>query len=450
MAMVQAVSYNFSTVENPLSDGGAFSTVADANFTGSLKAIAGNLCEPVAVATACASVYSAAIAAPGGTWPADQYTEVTLTTFNGGGVASFVYLFVRQGSAASGTQYLFSMGGVATTFSLFAVVSGTVHTLVSATSITAAQGDVWRLSITGNVLSWSRNGTVIGTFTDTNNFVASGSPAFGLQATATSIADAQTALWAAGANQAATPTFSPNGGSFGPTQTVTISSATPGGTIYYTTDGSTPTHSSSSISNGGTISVAATATVKAIESVANFLDSAVGSASFTINGAVTTSTFSPVAGSYTSAQSVTLLNADSALTGFAQYYTTDGSTPTTGSTLYSSPISVSVSQTIKVLATATNYSNSSVASASYVIGTVGSHYSVPDARNYGNFPNLSTNVNGTLTYTVPKVYSLKYWFDVLFNRTQPLPEDCRAAGAPVASGTYPQNSRAPGVNGPNN
>jgi hypothetical protein len=78
------------------------------------------------------------------------------------------------------------------------------------------------------------------------------------------------------------------------------------------------------------------------------------------------------------------------------------------------------------------------------------HYSVPDARNYGNFPNLSTNVNGTLTYTVPAEYSLKYWFDILFNRTQPLPEDCRAAGAPVASGTYPQNSRAPGVNGPNN
>jgi len=59
-------------------------------------------------------------------------------------------------------------------------------------------------------------------------------------------------------------------------------------------------------------------------------------------------------------------------------------------------------------------------------------------------------VNGTLTYTVPAEYSLKYWFDILFNRTQPLPEDCRAAGAPVASGTYPQNSRAPGVNGPNN
>jgi hypothetical protein len=79
-----------------------------------------------------------------------------------------------------------------------------------------------------------------------------------------------------------------------------------------------------------------------------------------------------------------------------------------------------------------------------------SHYSVPDARNYGNFPNDAINVNGTLIYTVPAEYSLQWWFDIFFSRTQPLPEDCRAAGAPAACGTYPQNSRAPGVNGPGN
>ena len=78
------------------------------------------------------------------------------------------------------------------------------------------------------------------------------------------------------------------------------------------------------------------------------------------------------------------------------------------------------------------------------------HYSVPDARNYGNFPNLSTNVNGTLTYTVPAEYSLQYWFDILFNRTQPLPEDSRAAGKPVASRNISAEYRAPGVNGPGN
>lgn len=74
-------------------------------------------------------------------------------------------------------------------------------------------------------------------------------------------------------------------------------------------------------------------------------------------------------------------------------------------------------------------------------------FSVKDSRIN---PNLSVSVNGTLTYTTPSVYSLQYWFDVLFGRTQPLPEDCRSSGVSVASGSYPQNSRAPGVNGPGN
>jgi hypothetical protein len=79
-------------------------------------------------------------------------------------------------------------------------------------------------------------------------------------------------------------------------------------------------------------------------------------------------------------------------------------------------------------------------------------YSVPDSRvSTATTPNSSRNVQGTLIYDVPKVYSLQYWFDILFNRTQPLPEDCRAAGAPVdcrISPNIPQNSRAPGTYGP--
>jgi hypothetical protein len=79
-------------------------------------------------------------------------------------------------------------------------------------------------------------------------------------------------------------------------------------------------------------------------------------------------------------------------------------------------------------------------------------YSQPDARNYGNFPNDGVVVQGTIQYTVPSVFSLRYWFDKLFNRTQPLPLDSRTS-APTDSrngdnAAAPQNSRAPGTYGP--
>jgi len=83
---------------------------------------------------------------------------------------------------------------------------------------------------------------------------------------------------------------------------------------------------------------------------------------------VATATFSPVAGTYSEAQTVTVSNASSALSGFAMYYTTDGSSPTTGSTLYTGPITVSDSLTLKVLSVATGYLNSAIASAAYIIG----------------------------------------------------------------------------------
>jgi hypothetical protein len=279
MSMIQAVSYNFSTVENPLSDGGVFTTIADVDFTGVLKVIAGNLCETVTAATIGGSFYSGTVAAPGGTWPNDQYSEMTVTTLSAN---SFLFLVVRQGSAASGTQYVVHVRGNSLDYTLFAIVAGVAHTLAT-TNQSISLGDVFRLQVVGNVLTLFRNSIQVQTFTDTNNFVTSGSPGFGLSAGA-GITDAQTSLWAAGANQAATPTFSPNGGAFTSTQTVTITSAS-GGTIYYTTDGSTPTHASSSIASGATISVAASETVKAIASVANNLDSTVGSATFTITPA---------------------------------------------------------------------------------------------------------------------------------------------------------------------
>src|ERR1017187_5461970 len=60
-------------------------------------------------------------------------------------------------------------------------------------------------------------------------------------------------------------------------------------------------------------------------------------------GTVATPTFSPAAGTYASAQTVTIGDATS---GATIYYTKNGITPTTSSTAYSGPITVSSSETV--------------------------------------------------------------------------------------------------------
>lgn len=76
-----------------------------------------------------------------------------------------------------------------------------------------------------------------------------------------------------------------------------------------------------------------------------------------------TPTFSPVAGSYVGTQNVSITSSGADHI----YYTTDGSTPTVLSTLYSGPVPVAVSETLKAIAVKSGNTNSLVGSAAYVI-----------------------------------------------------------------------------------
>jgi hypothetical protein len=164
------------------------------------------------------------------------------------------------------------------------------------------------------------------------------------------------------------PVFSPSAGSYTTAQNVTIIDSTSGAVIYYTTNGTTPTTASSVYS--GPIAVGTgTTTIEAMAVASGSSQSAVVSATYVVTSAVTAPpTFSPAAGTYTTPQSVTLSDSTA---GAVIYFTTDGTTPTTSSTVYSTPISVTASETVKAIATAPNEQVSSTATAVYTIQTAG-------------------------------------------------------------------------------
>jgi len=163
---------------------------------------------------------------------------------------------------------------------------------------------------------------------------------------------------------AANPTFSPAAGTYYSPQTVTISDATSGVLIYYTTDGSFPSTSSPSCSSPCTLAVSTTTTIRAMAAGNGISQSGTAVAVYTI--AANMPTFSPAQGTYSTAQNVTISDTTA---GVTIYYTTNGSFPTTSSTSCPNPctISVSTTTTVKAIAAGNGISQSNVGVATYTI-----------------------------------------------------------------------------------
>jgi hypothetical protein len=164
----------------------------------------------------------------------------------------------------------------------------------------------------------------------------------------------------------AAPTFSPPAGTYTSPQTVIISDPTSGASIRYTTDGvTTPTETVGTLYSGS-ILISTTTTLKAIAYEPGMTDSTVTSGLYTITTPqVAAPVFSPPAGTYTSAQSVVITTTTS---GATIRYTIDNSTPTeTNGTVYSSPVSISVTTTLKAIAYKSGMTDSTVTTGLYTI-----------------------------------------------------------------------------------
>src|SRR5579872_2967378 len=138
------------------------------------------------------------------------------------------------------------------------VLDGATNAVLDSQNVTSFQN--------GKYLVWNLTGHVIlqVTNTSTANAVISGlffDPAIG--------------------SPVATPTFSPPAGTYNSTQMVTISSATTGASIRYTTDGSTPSETVGTVYSGA-VSVSTSLTLKAIAYKTGMTDSTITSASYVI------------------------------------------------------------------------------------------------------------------------------------------------------------------------
>jgi len=219
-------------------------------------------------------------------------------------------------------------------------------------------------------------------------------------------------------NQVETPTISVSDDVVMYGQTVSLVCATSGSTIYYTMDGTEPNATSSVYS--GEISLVKNCTLKAYAIKEGYPDSLTVSKIYSVK--VPTPTFTPSAGPYSTAQSVSIT---CAISNATIHYTIDGVEPTSSGTIYTAPFDVATTTTVKAIATLIDCTTSDTATTTYTInGISGLTISNPtNPSSYSltiNLPEgwdnsiVKSHAIGIATYSVtPTVDSVQYetWFD---------------------------------------
>ena len=190
-------------------------------------------------------------------------------------------------------------------------------------------------------------------------------------------------------SQVATPTIQDNGN-----HAVSITSATEGATIYYTTNGSNPITSSTEYTAPLTENISGV-TIKALAVKDGMINSAIGS------GSVTLSCATPV---FTRNGNSLTISCPFPATGVSIYYTKNGGEPTTSSTPYTGAISVGIDDVIKAIAVATGYNNSEVATKTIYneLTPIDEKYYINSQKDFEIFVDMASTAEGASYHYILK------------------------------------------------
>ncbi len=213
--------------------------------------------------------------------------------------------------------------------------------------------------------------------------------------------------------QAATPVISPGTGTYNQPHSVTISTSTSGAQIYYTTNGTNPTQSSTPYS--GPISVdAGETTIRAKAYTAGHDPSEIASETYEVLPVTLPSpTIYPNSGTFSGSVNVYM---GSTVLGAELRFTTDGTDPDQNSLLFNEPVLLTQDTMVKARIYLDGYAPSAIASADYiVVGTAPTPVINPNGGNFtGDQPITitTTNPSATIRYTTngaePTDYSNTY------------------------------------------
>jgi Chitobiase/beta-hexosaminidase C-terminal domain/FG-GAP-like repeat len=228
------------------------------------------------------------------------------------------------------------------------------------------------------------------------------------------------------AGPADAPYFSLAGGTFSSPQTLTLT-AEPGATIYYTytVNGMKPTTGSPVYT--GPIAINSTGIVEAMATLPGYPNSSIASKAYVFSAlpAAAAPYFNLAGGTYHSAQMLTLSDSTP---GAAIHYTTNGTTPTMSSTLYTSPLTIASSETVQAIAIASGFSLSNVSTKAYTyvpyppaaspsFSLAGGIYNTPQSLTLTDTTNGAT-IYYTTNGTAPTTNSAKYTGPITIESTE--------------------------------